>query len=335
MNKRVYISLADVSPGWIIGKMSEDLQYFLEKKGFQCRYGAPQDYQDEEICHHMGWAYAKPKGKADINSLFITHIDDQLKENLLISLKDQFDYFITMSREDKDFLVALGFEEHKTFGLALPTRNQYVKPLNIGMFSACYKDGRKNENWILKFVEQDPNVDCLNFVFIGPRWGNFVEQLANKNISFEWHCASQTLPFEYQFQQYKLQALDYYLYLGMDGGAMGSYDAYAYGNRLLITDNCYHKNMPFIDQPISNYSDFKAAISEIAYRQKQKLEFFKTNNIENYVDKIISIWHNTFGDRSKTQSKDVLIKRRSYYFPVTLWRLLGSVKRSLNKAFRQ
>ena len=36
----------------------------------------------------------------------------------------------------------------------------------------------------------------------------------------------------------------------MDGGAMGSYDAYAYGKGLIISDNCYHKEIPNVDYPV-------------------------------------------------------------------------------------
>ena len=63
-----------------------------------------------------------------------------------------------MSQEDREFLLQLGFDKEKTFGLALPVRNDYVRPLNLGIFSAYYKDGRKNEKWLLDFIKSEKNI---------------------------------------------------------------------------------------------------------------------------------------------------------------------------------
>ena len=89
------------------------------------------------------------------------------------------------------------------------------------------------------------------------------------------------MPFEYVFQQNKLNNLDYYFYLGMDGGAMGSYDAYAYGKRLIISDNCYHKEIPNVDYPVKNFSEFKSVMDKICEKHNQKLNFLKKTILNN------------------------------------------------------
>ena len=147
-----YISIAGMNPGWIVGKIAEDIKRELESKGYTCNYGAPIDYNNEDVCYHMGWAYAKPQKNAKINSLFITHIDDKFKENLLVSLKDKFDSFISMSSEYESFLDELGFDKTKVFGLTLPTRNQYVKPMSIGIFSSYYADNRKKRKMVIRIL---------------------------------------------------------------------------------------------------------------------------------------------------------------------------------------
>ena len=332
-NFSVYLSIAGMSPSWIVGKISEDIRNELVQRGIKCNYGPPNNYNGEDVCHHMGWAYAKPKDSAKLNSVFLTHIDDKLKELQLVNMKNNFNYFFTMSDEDRDFLLQLGFDSSKTFGLKLPVRNNYIKPISIGIFSALYEDGRKNENWILEYCKNQALSKAINFVFIGPNWSSFILKLEKLDISFEWHSVSNEMPFEYVFQQNKLNNLDYYFYLGMDGGAMGSYDAYAYGKRLIISDNCYHKEIPNVDYPVKNFSEFKSVMDKICEKHNQKLNFFKENNIEQYVSNLISIWSNKITVKNSFNTNDdILKKRRSNYFKISLRRFLGYIKRLLFKS---
>ena len=78
---------------------------------------------------------------------------------------------------------------------------------------------------LLKFCESNDDIACVNFVFIGPDWGSYVQKLSRCTCSFEWHQLLEKC-LEYQFQQNKLSNLDYYFYLGFDGGN-GDFDAYA------------------------------------------------------------------------------------------------------------
>ena len=329
---RFFISIAGMDPGWIVGKIAEDIKRILTSKGYECNFGTPNDYNNEEVCYHMGWAYARPKKEAKVNSLFITHIDDKLKENLLVSFKDKFDSFICMSIETEHFLLELGFDKTKIFGLELPARNQYVKPLAIGMFSSYYADNRKNEKWLLDFCKSNEDVANINFVFIGPDWGNYVKELVDYNCSFEWHHTSRKMPYEYQFQQNKLNNLDYYFYLGFDGGAMGTYDAYAYGNRLLISDQCYHKSIPDVEHYFSNYQEFEHELKNIIAVQKRRLQFFNDNTPEKYVAKLLQIWidKEIYLKNNVSEGIDqVLGKRRLSYSPVSYRRVLGAIKRRI------
>jgi hypothetical protein len=329
-----YISIAGMDPGWIVGKIAKDIKRELEIKGYTCNYGAPKDYNNEDVCYHVGWAYAKPQKNAKLNSLFITHIDDKFKENLLVSLKDKFDSFVCMSYEYESFLIELGFNKTKVFGLALPARNQYVKPLSIGIFSSYYADNRKNEKWLLDFCKSNKDVVNINFVFIGPNWGGYVKELAKHECSFEWHNTSRKMPFEYQFQQNKLSNLDYYFYLGFDGGAMGTYDAYAYGNRLLISDQCYHKSIPDVEHYFNNYIEFEKELQKIIRVQKTRLQFFNDNTPERYVSKLLQIWSDkgSFKENNvSTVIENAKNRRLKNYYPLNLRRFLGALKRFVYK----
>lgn len=329
-NPSVFISIAGVDAGWIVGKIAEDIQSNLKDMNIECRYGTPNEYQGEDICHHMGYLYAEPKKEAKINSVFITHIDDAIKENTILREKDRFDYFITMSSYDKNYLDQLGFDSSKTYGLALPARNQYVKPISLGIFSAYYKDGRKNEQWVRNFCANNPNHKLLNFVFVGPHWGDFLPELTKLDANFEWHNVSREMPYEYIFQQNKLEKLDYFFYLGIDGGAMGTYDGYAMGNKLIVTKNCYHLDIPNVDYYIDSEQDFDMALKEISEKQKNKIDFFADNNPKEYTKKLLKIWENKF-DYEFPIYDNVVANKRNYHSRLTVQRVLAKFKRSISK----
>ncbi|NQY54834.1 MAG: hypothetical protein HRT42_14840 [Campylobacteraceae bacterium] len=331
-NKKVFLSIAGMDPGWIVGKIAEDIKAYLEKENIVCRYGKPGEYNDEEICYHLGYAYATPQKNAEINSIFITHIDDKFKENMIVGFKDDFDSFICMSQEDKEFLLQLGFDKNKTFGVTLPVRNDYVRPLNLGIFSGYYKDGRKNDKWLIDFIKSEKNIYLVNFVFIGPSWNDIFPILLKNDCTFEWHTTSRQTPYEYKFQQDKLSKLDYYFYMGFDGGAMGSYDAYAYGVPLLIANDGFHRDIPGIDLPVNDYNEFQKELKKIITKQKNKIDFFNNNNVENYVIKLFKIWNNLDIDNTNDLNvENLMSKKQNNYFGFTLRRLMGSIKRKFLK----
>ena len=329
---RVFLSICGVSADWIIGTLAKDIKRVLEGQGLHCEYGSPEEYDAQEICYHMGYAYAKPFKSAKVNSVFITHIDDKIKERSLVSMRDDFDSFICMSNEDASFLASLGIPGEKVFGIALPVRNNYIRPLSIGIFSSYYRDGRKNEEWILKFCNKYKESQLVKFVFIGPDWGGYLKELVKLDCSFEWHNVSRLMPYEYEFQQSKLVGLDYYFYLGMDGGAMGTYDAYAYGIKLMITDNCYHKDIPNVEYCFDEYVGFENSLSTVLKTHSDRLDFFEKNNIRNYVFKLLDVWNNSGSNIKSTLSdENVLAKRRKNYSNLTVRRVLGLIKRKITK----
>lgn len=329
MRDRVFLSIAGVSSDWIVGTIAKDIKRVLEQEGIACDFGPPEKYKNQEICYHLGYAYAKPFKSAKINSVFITHIDDKIKEQSVASMRDSFDSFICMSTEDESFLTALGIPKEKVFGITLPVRNNYIRPLSLGIFSSHYKDGRKNEEWLTRFCRENESSQLVNFIFIGPNWGAYLQTIAKLNCSFEWHNVSRTMPYEYEFQQSKLPSLDYYFYLGMDGGAMGTYDAYAYGVKLMITDDGYHRELPFIEHGFESYKGFETSLKNVIQAHENRLTFFKSHSVDKYAMTLFKIWTNSFVGNDIPDNKKVLIKRRGNYFPLTVRRVLGYIKRKM------
>lgn len=324
--KSFFIGGAD---SWILRYISDDIVAELKRRGYHVRSGAFSDYQNEDVAFQMWWRLAQPYADAKHNSVFVTHTDDKTKEEDLIRMKDDFDSYICMSEEDAQFLVELGFDPKKVFGITLPIRNSFIRPISIGIFSNCYPDNRKNELWLLEYCKTHEDSQLLNFIFLGNGWERVCKDLSSYNCSFEWHCASRSLPGEYFFQQQKLAHLDYYLYMGMDGGAMGTYDAYAMGAPLCVADDGYHKDIPDIERKFETKEELFAHLDEICAKQRRKLDFFNEHSIKYYVDKIMMVWNgeasNNGGEERNIAPRNfdsVKAKRRANYFPLTFerWR---------------
>lgn len=323
-DKRIFINASGAE--WILQILGDDIYQGLRKQGFECRKGEYHEYENEEICFHMWWRRALPYKEAQINAVFVTHVDDSIKEADLVAMKDQFDIFICMSPEDAVFLQELGFEKSKVFGLNLPTRNTYIRPVTFAIFSNCYtKMKTKNEQWLLDYCANHKNSRLVNFCFIGHGWGEVCEQLTQYGCSFEWHCVDRSLPYEYMFQQLKLTNADYYLYMGMDGGAMGTYDAYAMGLDLCVADDGYHKSIPDLAYKFLNQDEFNHSMDLILEKQLRRYDFFKNNSVDSYVKAVAYILKN---GKSQEGTEDlcqldysVKEKRKSFYFPLSLKRL--------------
>lgn len=311
----LYVSIENQS--WILGTLANDIIDGFRSLGYLCRLGPYNEYQGEEVSIQMWWIDAVPHANAKVNAVFVTHTDDKYKEKALISLKDKFDIYLCMSPEDAMFLEELGFDKNKVFGINLPVRNTYVRPITIAIFSRCYPDKRKNEEWLYNYCQSNPHSHNAVFVFIGDGWGDFVKRLSEINCSYEWVNISPKLPYEYMYQQLKLSNVDYYIYMGMDGGAMGSYDAYAMGDTLCITDDGFHKGIPDIGYSFVDEKGFHSQINLILEKQSRKLDFFKSNDRKHYSKKVAFVIENrTYPSMDDIHEFNYSVKekRRSNYF---------------------
>jgi hypothetical protein len=313
--KSVFIELE--SQDWILNILGRDLYNGLEKQGYKCNIGKYEEYSGEDISFHMWWGLTQPHKEAKVNAIFITHTDDQFKENRLLKIKNEYDFYFCMSPEDAQYLLELGYDKSKVYGLNLPVRNTYVRPITMGIFSRCYPDKRKNEDWLLRYCENHPISKLVDFVFIGKDWGDFVGRLSKLGCSFQWHNVSRNMPYEYMYQQLKMTNLDYYIYMGMDGGAMGAYDAYAMGTSLCISDDGYHKGIPDVDYLFLNEEEFVRQMDIIIEKQHRKIYFFFQNTAENYARNVSFILENRAYPTSysiPTIEYSVKEKRRSNFF---------------------
>ena len=147
----------------------------------------------------------------------------------------------------------------------------------------------------MNYCASHPDATLVNFVFIGAGWARVVESLSALGCSFSWHDISRKLPYEYFHQQLMLKDLDYYLYMGMDGGAMGTYDAYAMGVPLFVTDDGYHKEIPDQEYGYVDYDSFSSQLDEIIARQRHRIDFFSSHDVDHYVARVAAVLNPSAG----------------------------------------
>ena len=325
----------EVPDSWILNILGNDIFKELSLLGYACSKGGRNDYNGEDIAIHMWWRNALPFKDAKKNVVFVTHTDDKGKEISLQQMKDDFDLYVCMSKEDAQFLTELGYDKKKVFGIDLPVRNSYIKPLTLAIFSNCYPDNRKNERWVLDYCQSHPDSKLVNFAFLGSGWYRVGEKLSELGCSFSWHCISRNLPHEYFYQQLLLSQYDYYIYMGFDGGAMGTYDAYAMGLELCVADDGYHKAIPDIAYKFNNQEEFNQCLDSIIEKQRRRIDFFDMHSVRNYVKELSYICEKGEYPYKVDPVFDYSVKekRRGNYFKMSIRRYQELLMTMISKIY--
>lgn len=341
--KSVFIS-EPIHVGWIIEKLMRDLAGKLTLRGIKVTIGKIEDYKGEDIVFHARYLYATSVKGAKVNSVFVTHIDDRLKEMEIRKEFDEFNSFVCCSQHDADFLKGLGCSEAKVIGIDLPHRGGNLRPKKIAFFSERYKDGRKNEDWVLEYFSQAESharrgiVLCL----IGYNWEDYCNKLADLGISFELYRYDRSLPGEYEIQKEILSGMDFMIYPGFDGGAMCVYDGITAGVELIIADNGYHKGLGGNTRLFRDKKEFFIRMNEVAESFKQRENVYDERSIDNYVERILRHWQSIVSEnatRSNFEISHIDVSRfelkettevqffRSHYKKISMRRMASSLYR--------
>ena len=344
--RRVFIS-EPIDTGWIIEKLMRDLAAELNRRDIETQVGLPESYSGQELVFHSRFLYAARINEARLNSLFITHIDDGLKEAELRRRIGQFDSFVCISPAEAAFVCGFGCPVEKTIGLALPHRGGIVQRPKVALFSARYNDGRKNEAWLLEYFEERAAEVRNGFIicFIGHNWEGFCARMASRGLSFELYRYDRELPGEYEIQKALLQQMDYLIYPGFDGGAMCVYDAIFAGARLVISDNGYHRDLGVEPKLFRTREEFFAQLDLIVSETFAREKAAAARTVGAYAEHLLAHWNsillpNADKDNSAsvanrmptlTEQAAELQFYRSHYKPMSFRRAASSLYREVRR----
>ncbi|HUQ11798.1 MAG TPA: hypothetical protein VM146_15895 [Steroidobacteraceae bacterium] len=278
--------------GWIIERLMRDIAGELAARGVPTRIGKGSQYDGEDVIFNSRYLVALSEARARVNSLFITHVDDRVKEQELRASFGRFNSFVCISPHDAEFVAALKGDPLGIAGIELPARDLTVRPTRIAYFSARYADGRKNEQWILDCFRDRSAEERAAFVFclLGWDWETFCEKLAGLQMNYEVYRYSRSVPGEYLLYKEVLKTADVLIYPGFDGGAMSVYDALNAGIDVLASDISYHRGLGDAVTLFTNQEEFAANLDRLLKRQFDRLQALRNRSIQAYVDKLLAHW---------------------------------------------
>lgn len=266
MTKKISTVQLIVDPGnagWILEKIALRLKEQFEMNGSRVQIlDSPIGTSDVVF-----WLYFGHRGILSLNldtystllkSTLVTHVDDSAKVNRIRNLSQVGVDLVFMS-------AAHSLEISSMIGSPIPFFNILLgtdlvennRKMKIGIFSKCFPDGRKNEEWLVRLAKKVDLQDC-EFVIIGTGWERIRKVLEGSGALVKLYDGNQYPYPDYSEFPAFYKLLDLYLYTGFDEGAMGSLDAYVLGVKLLISRQGFHKEFQTdANSQFSNYQEFE------------------------------------------------------------------------------
>jgi len=341
----VYV-VEPIDQGWIIERLMRDIATELNRRGIATRIGTSGNYRGEEVVFNARYLTALSDTTAKVNSLFITHVDDKIKEmQLKASFKD-FNSFVCMSAQDADFIAALNGSREGVVGINLPARDLNVKPMRIAMFSACYEDGRKNEQWIADYFRDKSAAYKENFIFcfMGWGWEAFCASLGKLEMNYEVYRYSRFTPGEYGLYKEVLATMDTLIYLGFDGGAMSIYDAINAGIEVIAPNISYHRDLGGAVSLFDDQVGFFAELDRLHLKNLERKEVLGRRSVVAYTDHLVAHWCSLFPQNKASEKRaetaslrpnetQALLLVRSHYKGLSLTRIRSAIIRLIQSVY--
>jgi hypothetical protein len=305
--KSVFIVEPD-NQGWIIEKLMRDLAAELITRGFSVNIGKAKHYNSEHIVFNSRYLNPFFSKKAKINSLFVTHVDDNLKIAELRYWARYFNSIVCFSEHDQSYIASLLPDKSGIVGIDLPSRSTVVAPIKLGLFSSFYSDGRKNEEWILEYFKYKSKDEKNSFLInlLGANWGNYCVKLDQLDLNYRVHRYASCLKQEYDMYKNDLSEVDYLIYLGFDSGAMSIYDGLELNKMLIFPKLSYHVGVPGSDLLFSSKTEFFSILDMIEDQVQKKKDFLNHRSISSYADKLINHWFLLSADNHNPPQKTLL-----------------------------
>lgn len=288
----VYIVEA-VDQGWIIERLMRDIAVELNARGISTVLGPIEGYGGQDVVFNSRYLVPFHDKRAKVNSLFITHIDDKIKEMQLKFSFNTYNSFVCLSSQDADFVAALNGGRKGVVGIDLPTRDLKVRPIRLAMFSAYYEDGRKNESWIIEYFRDKSSDFKQNFIicFMGSDWEKFSSILGELDLNYEIYRYSRILPGEYDFYKEKLALMDVLIYPGFDGGAMSVYDGITAGVDIIASNISYHRGLGDSVKLFDDQEGFFLELDSLHAKNAGRKCILQQRSVDAYTSHLVSHWN--------------------------------------------
>ncbi|NUQ81552.1 MAG: glycosyltransferase [Bacteroidetes bacterium] len=272
---------------WILGKFALRMNDHLISMGIQSVISSTPD-PEADINHHIYYEHVIPDhNRQSVETMMITHVDQDKKLKKLKHQLVTMDAGICMSAETMNLLVAHGLDKKRLTWVYTP-QDGVIKPRkkNIGITTRLYADGRKREFLIDRLIMTlDP--ELFSFTIMGGGWESRVSRMKEAGFSVSWFP-----DFDLDSYQRLIPGLDYYLYTGEDEGQIGVLDALAAGVSVITTPQGYHLDVasgaiPFF---FRSENELISVFDSITAEIRQRTGSVSDWTWEKYTKKHLEIW---------------------------------------------
>lgn len=287
---KINLLLNPANRSWIIQKIAERLADELRPLGVQVSITDLPDPQ-ADLVHHMSWAFANIKTQQP-STMFITHLDDLYKLNQVRStLTGAVRVGICMSSDTLSQLKAHHCNADSLYFIS-PAHDGLIQArrIVIGITSRVYADGRKREA-LLREVAGRMGLSAFTFRIFGLGWEPTIETLREAGAQVEYFGESDDFRKDYEVLQAAIPHFDYYLYLGMDEGSLGTLDALAAGLPTIITPQGFHLDLPHgMTYPVVSGNDLLKVLTDLAAQRQLRINAVAGLTWGHYAQRHLALW---------------------------------------------
>lgn len=257
--------------GWIIEKMALRLDGALRELGVQSAVASAWS-PTADINHFMIFHYVED-ARPGRNTMLITHVDDALKYRMIRDALGTIEVGICMSQMTLDLLVSEGVPKEQLCCI-LPANDKNTVPrrLVIGITSNLPPDGRKRE-FLLAQLAQEMDLSDFHFDVFGRGWTKTAEQLRAGGATVSVTDGTADYDGDYREIRRRIPHFDFYFYMGLDEGSLGTLDALSAGVPTIITAQGFHLDIPHaITHPFLDFAELKEIFLRIAQPRRERIQ---------------------------------------------------------------
>ncbi len=294
---RINLLLNPANQSWIIQKITDKLASHLKDLGVEVTVSNTVD-ATFDIVHHMSWAFANLR-TVQPSTMLITHLDDPYKfKEVLATLNSNVRVGICMSHDTMQQVIDAGVQPSSVYFIR-PAHDGAVKPrrIVIGITSRVYPDGRKREA-MLKQLAQTMRLDDFEFRIFGNGWDETNLQLTEAGALVTYFGETDDFRRDYETLLIEIPKFDYYLYLGMDEGSLGTLDALCAGIPTITTPQGFHLDIAHgITHSVLTQEDLQTVFTLIGQERNLRIHSVADLTWATFAKRHLEVWESLLSNQ--------------------------------------
>ena len=240
-----------------------------------------------DVVHHFIYTMAT-KTDAAVTTTMITHVDSPQKIKKVGRLIESGVVGICMSLHTQNFVESFlepSTNERLFMVPPVPMIEKVKRRIRLAYVSNSYSDGRKRERLLVDAIKS-LETQWVRIDLMGAGLQVVADELEKVGVQVDL-----TVGFENSQYQRILETADYFLYLGLDEGAISILDACAAGVEVITTDQGFHRKL------VGNRTHFIDSEEELHLFLKQKIHERKSQSKSarldewpGYAERHLRIW---------------------------------------------